>query len=77
MRPPAGGDIRRSVLPELLSLWRFKSGKRWRMWWLKALGIWILISLATTGLIGRFLAGRYFRQQARPKKESLPDDSGE
>jgi hypothetical protein len=47
------------------------------MWWLKALGIWILISLATTGLIGRFLAGRYFRQQTRPKKESLPDDSGE
>lgn len=42
------------------------------MWWLKAMAVWVLISLATTGLIGRFLAGRYFRERT-PKDKSLPE----
>jgi hypothetical protein len=28
------------------------------MWWLKALAIWTLFSLAASGLIGRFVGGR-------------------
>ena len=44
------------------------------MWWLKALAIWLLVSLATTALIGRFLAGKYFKEQAKPNEQTAADD---
>jgi hypothetical protein len=39
------------------------------MWWLKALAIWGLISLAVSALIGRFVGGR--------RRENDDDDSAD
>jgi uncharacterized protein YneF (UPF0154 family) len=42
------------------------------MWLVKALAIWVGISLIASGFIGRFLAGKYIQRQSDPTPDAAP-----
>jgi hypothetical protein len=45
------------------------------MWWLKALLMWAVFSIAVSGLIGRFVAGNYIRTKPKlPSEEARIQD---
>jgi hypothetical protein len=45
------------------------------MWLVKALAIWVGISLIASGFIGRFLAGKYIQRQSNPAPDPAPSES--